>query len=108
MTDVTTHFTTIPTEAYGLSLFREGRNGEGVRYSAVTFPANPWRGVERAIRTAKAVGWISDATGESTAGYGVLDVLTEDGDIVADYTVPDAHAFRHLKEKLHLVVENSE
>jgi hypothetical protein len=89
-------------------MFREGRNGNGIRYSGVTFPTDPYRGVERTIRTAKAVGWISNQSNAYPAAYAILDVLDEDGDIIADYAVLDACAFRHIKKKLNLVVESDD
>jgi hypothetical protein len=94
-----------PREAVALSMFREGRNGNGIRYSAVTFPQNPWRGCERMIRMARAVGWISDSKAAHASAYAVLDVLDAQGDVIADYAIVDARAFASLKKKLGLVVE---
>jgi hypothetical protein len=95
----------VPREAHALTLFRALQNGEGRRYSATTFPNDPYRGCERTIRMARAVGWIAD---ESEDTYGVLDVLDTNGDIVADYAIPNSHAFAALKKKLGLVVEPAE
>lgn len=40
-----------------------------------------------------------------TDGYGVLDVLDEDDDIVQDFTVTTSQAFQQLKRRLGLRVE---
>lgn len=92
----------VPANAHALSMFRVLPNGDGRRYSAVTFPQGPYAGCERMIRMARKLGWIGE---EYADAYGVLDVLNDSGDIVADYPIPDARAFRALKKKLALVVE---
>lgn len=106
MTGRTSLFPALPRESHALSMFREGHGGTGIRYSGVTFPQNPYQGCERTIRMARAVGWISDSYAAHAAAYAVLDVLNEEGDIIADYAVADAEAFQALKKKLGLVVES--
>ena len=91
----------LPTSAHALSAFRMLPNGEGRAYTATTFPKNPWQGCERFLRMARKVGWIK--CGED--GYAVLDVLDENGDIVQDFSVVDARAFRQIARRLHLRVE---
>lgn len=93
--------TTPHPAAHALSMFRMLADGRGRQYSAVTFPRNPWQGCEHTIRMATAVGWIKKADHP----YAVLDVLDVNGDIVQDFSIPDALAFRQLKRKLKLVVE---
>jgi hypothetical protein len=88
-------------ESHALTLFRVLPNGEGRAYTAVTFPRDPFAGCERTIRQARACGFIA-----TDADYGVLDVLNEQGDIVADYAVT-ARGFRWLKRRLGLVVAAS-
>jgi hypothetical protein len=40
--------------------------------------------------------------------YAVLDVLDESGDIVGDYAIPTAAAFRWVKRTLKLAVESED
>jgi hypothetical protein len=97
---------TVPPEAHALTLFRILPNGEGRRYSATTFPRNPFQGCERMVRTARAVGWIAECG--DVLSYGLLEVLDESGDILADFDIPNAAAFARLKKKLNIVVEEVE
>lgn len=90
--------------AHALSAFRALPNGEGRRYTATTFPADPWSGCERFVRMCRSVGWIG---GDPESAYAVLDVLNEDGDIVQDFSIPDARAFQQIKQKLALAVDPS-
>ncbi len=94
--------TSVPPEAHALTIFRAGNNGDGISYSAVTFPKDPYAGCERSVRMFQAVGYISDSF---AVQYAVLDVLDKEGDIIADFTIPDAHGFQGIKKKLGLVVE---
>jgi hypothetical protein len=96
----------VPPEAHALTLFRILPNGEGRRYSATTFPRDPYQGCDRMVRTARAVGWITDTGGGES--YGLLEVLDEDGDIIWDYDIPTAAAFAAIKKKLNIVVEEVE
>lgn len=90
--------------AHALTLFRALPNGDGREYTVTTFPRDPWQGCEHMIRTARAVGALTDAED----CYGMLDVLDENGDIVQDFGVRDSRSFQWLKRKLHLRVEKSE
>lgn len=93
--------------AHALTLFRVLPNGEGRAYTATTFPKDPWEGCEHTIRTARFLGYIADE-GERYIlgdGYGVLDVLDENGDIVQDFMVKTADGFQWLKRRLDLRVE---
>lgn len=91
-------------EAHALTLFRILPNGEGRCYTATTFPLAPYQGCERMVRMAQAIGAIS----ESGDSYGLLEVLDENGDILADYDIPNAREFAWLKKKLNIVVEEVE
>jgi hypothetical protein len=90
--------------AHALGAFRVLPNGDGRNYSATTFPADPWQGCERTIRTARAIG----AIGEPGDSYAVIDVLDVEGSIVQDFGVPTAKAFRWWKRKLNLTVVSEE
>jgi hypothetical protein len=92
-------------EAHALSAFRVLKNGEPRQYTATTFPRDPWRGCEHMIRMAKAIGCLDEESGD---GYAVLDVLNENGDIVQDYSIPDARAWEWIKRKLNFAVERSD
>lgn len=94
----------LPPDAHALRLVRGLPDNRLRIYSATTFPSDPWQGCERTIRMGRAVGWIADAG--SPDDYAVLDVLNEDWDIVADFSVPTAQGFRGLKKRLGAVVED--
>lgn len=89
-------------DAVALSAFRMLPGGGERGYTATTFPADPWRGCERFLRMCKAVGWVTD----DDDGYAVLDVLNENADIVQDFTIPDASAFKQIAKRLDLRVEH--
>lgn len=90
----------IAAGAHALTIFRGLSNGDGRVYTATTFPKDPWAGCEHFIRMCRAVGWVTD----EKDGYGVLDVLNQDGDIVQEFMIPDALAFRQIKSRLHIAV----
>lgn len=92
--------------AVGLTAFRALPNGVGRQYTAVEFERG-WNGVEHFIRTLNAVGYVRPSTADS-GGYAVLDVLDVNGDIVQDYDIPTADAFRYVKRKLRLTVESTD
>lgn len=94
-----------PADARGLSAFRGLRNGSARQYSAVEW--DRWQGVEHFVRTLAHLGYIRPSSTD-TSGYAVLDVLDADGDIIADYDVPTAQAFRYIKRKLRLTVVDVE
>jgi hypothetical protein len=87
--------------AVALSAFRILPNGiEGRAYTISEAPSGR-AAIERALRQAKALGYVTDASKES---YAVLDVLDVDDSIVQDFGIPDAKAFRWWKRLLHLHV----
>lgn len=96
--------TNLDGAAHALSVFRGLPGGGARQYTATTFPRDPWGGCEWIIRQAQAVGYLRS----SGDGYAVLDVLDENGDIVQDYVIPTATAFRWFKRKLNLAVEPSD
>jgi hypothetical protein len=91
-----------PAEAVGLSALRVLRDGSPRQYSAVKF-ARGWDGVDRFICILRATGQIR-ASSTATDGYAILDVLDADGDIIADYDIPTARAFKYVKRELRLTV----
>lgn len=88
-----------PADATGLSAIRILRGGGMRQFSAVEF-ARGWAGVEHFIRTCWALGKIKPSS--SMPSYGVLDVLDADGEIIGDYDIPDADAWRFIYRKLGL------
>jgi hypothetical protein len=94
-----------PAAAVGLSAIRGLPDGSMRQYTSVEFTRG-WNGVERFIRTLRAVGYIKPSS--AAPSYAVLDVLDVDGDIIGDYDVPTAAAFRYIKRKLDLRVEVSD
>jgi hypothetical protein len=89
----------IAPDAHALTLFRVLKNGEARGYTATTFPRNPRADCQRFVRMARF--WLT----EDADGYGVLDVLNENGDIVQDFTIADSAGFQQIKRRLHLKVE---
>jgi len=59
---------------------------------------DPHAGCERFLHLARF--WLTS----NEDGYGVLDVLDENGDIVQDFMIADAAGFRQIKHRLHLKV----
>lgn len=92
-----------PANARGLSAIRALKDGSMRQYSGVEWPT--WGGVEHFVRILYKLGFIRPSS-TATDGYAVLDVLDADGDIIFDYDVPNAVAFRYIKRKLNLRVEH--
>lgn len=90
-----------PPDAVGLSVIRGLPDGSMRQYTSVEF-ARGWNGVEHFIRTLMAFGYVKPSSAEPS--YAVLDVLDADEDIIGDYDVPTASAFRYIKRKLQLRV----
>lgn len=102
-----TDLTPLHPAATGFSLFRVLRNGRERGYTAVEFERG-WPAADRFRRELRLCGYICDIS-MAPSSYGILDVLDADGDIVQDYAVPTAAAFRYIKRKLKLsVVEVSQ
>ena len=93
-----------PPGAVALGAMRPLSNGVGRYYTPVTFPENPWQGCERMIRMGVACGLLAECQ-RPCGCYAVLDVLNEDGDIIQDFCIPSAHAFRWFYRMLHWRVE---
>lgn len=94
-----------PSGAVGLSAIRGLPDGSMRQYNAVEFTQG-WYGVERFIRTLRAIGFVEPSS--AAPSYAVLDVLDADGDIIGDYNIPHARAFRYVYRKLKLRVETLE
>jgi hypothetical protein len=94
---------TPPADAVALTAFRELASGRGVKYTEAWFPANPWQGCEHFIRTCGALGFLRESSADFKA-YALLDVVDEDGEIVATYDVTTAQAWRYIYRKLKLRV----
>ncbi len=90
-----------PADATGFSAVREVR-GALVQYTGVDCTRG-WAGVEHFIRTLRAVGFVAPC--RAGPSYAVLDVLNTAGDIVFEYDVPNAKAWRFIYRKLGLRVE---
>lgn len=91
-----------PAGATGISAIRILPGGGMRQFSAVEFRRG-WSGVERFIRILRAVGYVRPTKAEPS--YAVLDVLDADGDIIGDYDVPNARAWRYIYRKLKLRAE---
>lgn len=94
-------------DATGLTVFRILPDGNGRAYSSVEFTRG-WAGTDHFLRQLKACGFVKNSTTEEGTCYAVLDVLNADGDIVQDYEVPTAQAFRFIKRKLKLTVASED
>ncbi len=71
------------------------------QFSAVKFRRG-WSGVERFIRILRICGFVRPSSSEPS--YAVLDVLDAEGDIIFDYAIPTAAAFRYVYRQLQLRV----
>lgn len=104
-TDTTPRVLPPPDKPVALTAFRALPDGTGRQYTATTFPKNPWQGCEHMVRMAGHVGYLLPSCSKDCRHYAVLDVLAEDGDIVHDYCIPTAKAFRWWYRKLNLRIE---
>ena len=95
-----------PPGAVALTAFRELPDGRARQYSEAWTEASPWQGCERFIRMCGAVGFLRDC--QPGHAYAALDAISEDGDILATYDIPDARAFRFIYRKLRLRVVETE
>lgn len=91
-----------PVGATGLSAIRILPDGGMRQFSSVEFDRG-WAGVERFIRTLRAFGYVVPSS--PAHSYGVLDVLDVDGDIIGDYDIPHARAWRYIYRMLNLRLE---
>ncbi|MCX4474842.1 hypothetical protein OOK41_31780 [Micromonospora sp. NBC_01655] len=90
-------------DATGLTLFRALPNDDCRAYSEVEFTQGR-AGVARFLHRLRALGYIRNSSADPKSGYGVLDVLNADGDIVQDYEVTSSRAHAYIKRKLRLTV----
>lgn len=93
----------LPADAVAVSAIRALSNGSLRQYSGTTFPDDPRGGCVWQIRKARACGFIAPSSAD---GYAVLDILNEAGDIVADFDIPSARAFRWWKRTMGWTVES--
>lgn len=94
----------MPETAHALTAFRALSDGRGRQYTATTFPRDPRAGCEQFIR--QALGHVGRWPMEHP--YAVLDVLNVEGDVVADFPIPNASSFRWVKQRLGLRVEETD
>ena len=95
----------VDPRAHALTAFRALPDGRGQQYTATTFPKNPWQGCEHMIRMARHVGYVKPSCTKRCDCYAVLDVLEMGGDIVQDFCIPNARAFRWWYRMLKLRVD---
>lgn len=89
-------------DAIGFSAIRGLPDGSMRQYSAVEFDHGR-EGAAQFLHRAKALGFVRPSSVEPS--YAVLDVIAANDDIVQDYDIPTAQAFRYIKRKLKLTVE---
>lgn len=90
-----------PTAA-AFSAFRLLPNGDERGYTTAV-PTGGRAQLVRCLHVFKALGYVGPDRFGRTA-YAVLDVRDANDDIVQDYPIPDANAFRYIKRKLGLQV----
>lgn len=95
----------IRSDAAAITAFRVLPSGAGRQYTGTTWPADPWGGVEHAVRTGHKLGFLAPSTADPGSGYAVLDVLDADGDIIQDFEITTARAFRWMKKRYGWAVE---
>ena len=103
---MTTDLAPLHPDANGFKLFRGLPNGKARDYTGVEFTRG-WPGGDQFLRQLRLLGYVRNSSTD-TSGYGVLDVLNADDDIVQDYDIPTAEAFRYVKRKLKLRVLSSD
>jgi hypothetical protein len=95
----------IDPRAVALSAFRGLPDGGSRQYTATTFPRDPWQGCERMTRMGWYVGYLKPSCVGECRCYAVLDVQDDEGDIVQDFCIPTAKAFRWWYRQMHWRVE---
>lgn len=93
-------------DATGFKLFRALPDGTARDYTGVEF-VHGWKGANAFRHRCAALRYIRNSSTD-TSGYGVLDVLNADGDLIQDYDIPTAAAFAYIKRKLRISVERAE
>lgn len=95
----------VPEAAVGLGAFRALKNGDARAYTNVRFRRG-YPAVERFLRTLAAIGYLDALRDDHDPRdcYAVLDVLDENEDILCDFGIPHARAFRYVYRKLELRV----
>lgn len=88
--------------AVAFSAFRILPGDKGRAYS-VTESTGGWQHLSRFVQQCQAVGFLVNE-----GGYATLDVLDANDDIVQEYRVRDAKAFRWIKQKLRLTVDSTD
>lgn len=86
-------------DAAGFGALRILPDGRGRFYSYTLFERG-WSGADQFLRALKRFGFVRP----EGDGYAVLDVVDADGDIVQDYSVPSARAFKYIYRCLSLRV----
>lgn len=95
--------------AVALTAFRALPDGTGREYTATTWLQDPWQGCNHMLRMARTCGFVTESHGNRCDCYAVLDVLDEAGDIIQDFCITTAQAFRWFYRKLNLrVVDESD
>jgi len=98
-----TDLTPLHPDATGYSAFRGLPDGSGRQYTGVVFDYGR-QGAAYWLRRFAKLGMVRDGSTDTT-GYAVLDVLNGDGDIIQDYDIPTAQAWRYIKRMLQLRVD---
>ncbi|SET50400.1 hypothetical protein [Nonomuraea wenchangensis] len=98
--------------AVAVSAFRALPDGDGRQYT-VSEPvdsSDPKRVIRRSLRRAWAIGFVRPTTHEDGPCdcYAVLDILDANDDIVQDFCIPTARAFRWWYRLLGLRVVDVE
>lgn len=78
-----------------------------LRGYTIAEPEGGWPQLERMVRMASVLGYLRPP-GRPEDSYAVLDVLDENNDIVQDYMIPHARAWRWWYRKLGLRVAPDE
>lgn len=96
----------VPDHADSLTAVRYLKDGRGRQFSETTWP-NAAEGCRFWVRRFELLGFIRPCERDSE-WYALLDVLGENGDILATFEVPTAQGFRYIKRMLHLVVTHTD
>lgn len=84
-------------DATALTAYRVIKNGYGIRAYTVAEPEAGRQAIERILRMARAVGYVTEADG---AEYAVLSVLDDDDSELQEFGIPNVNAFRWWYRKV--------
>lgn len=94
-------------DAVAVSAFRALPNGVGRQYTVSEAPSKA-QAIKASLHRARGLGFIRPSTRDCQDCYAVLDILDANDDVVQDFCIPTARAFKWWYSHLHLRVVDVE